>query len=134
MRPLPAVDLSHPGWRVHTGQAVWHLAHGKAEIAGEITVANRSDGETLVQFSKTPFPLVLGRANSRRWSVEFPSEHKHYAGPGAPPKRIIWLYLPRALAALPLPKGWSWNMNSNGWRLENPKTAESIEGYFDDTK
>lgn len=110
---------------------MWHVAKHRTEIAGDVTVATRPDGESFVQFSKNPFPVVVGRATAHRWSVDFPSERKHYAGPGSPPKRIIWLYLPRVLNGQAPPDGWSWHMDNMGWHLENPKAQESIEGYFD---
>lgn len=128
---LPPANLNEPGWKVLNGQAVWHVAGGRTEIAGDVTVATRPDGEAFVQFSKNPFPVVVGRANENRWSVDFPSERKHYAGPGSPPKRIIWLHLPRVLNGAPPPAGWSWRRDDTGWRLENRKAQESIEGYFD---
>src|SRR5512137_846284 len=34
--PLPAVDLSQPGWRSEHGQALWTPAGGKQELAGDL--------------------------------------------------------------------------------------------------
>jgi hypothetical protein len=100
---LPPANLQEPGWKVHSGQAVWRLEHGKTEIAGDVLVATRADGQSFVEFTKSPFSLVIAQASPRQWQVEFPPQNKHYAGPGEPPKRLIWLYLPRVLAG-----GFGW--------------------------
>jgi hypothetical protein len=128
--PLPPANLKEPGWTVHEGQAVWRLAQGTREIAGDVLVATRQDGETFVQFSKTPFPLVTARTCANRWQVELSPQNKYYAGRGQPPTRLIWLYLPRVLAGQPPPRNWSWQENPKGWRLENRASGESVDGYF----
>lgn len=128
---LPPVNLKNPGWTVRQGQAVWHRQRGGEGIAGEILVATRSNGRALVQFSKNPFPLVVAQCTARAWTADFPPENKRYSGRGAPPPRIIFLQLPRALSGRPLPKDWSWRkLNNGGWRLENDSSGESLDGYF----
>ncbi len=127
---LSPANLQEPGWTVHQGQAVWHLPKGGREIAGDVLLATRQDGESFVQFSKTPFTLVTAQSNAQGWRAEFPPQNKHYSGRGAPPKRLLWLYLPRALSGKSLPKGFSWRQDANGWRLENKASGESLEGYF----
>jgi hypothetical protein len=129
--PLPKVNLQEPGWTVRQGQAVWHLEHGTREIAGDLVIANAPDDRSFVQFSKSPFPLVIAQSNASQWAVEFPPRNKHYAGRGHPPLRLIWLYLPRVLAGKPPPTGWIWRRDNTEWHLENPSTGESLEGYFD---
>ncbi len=128
---IPPANLTEPGWTVHQGQAVWHIPQGKREIAGEVLVASRPDGQAFVQFSKSPFTIATVQSAPEGWSIEFPPQHRHYSGRGAPPKRIIWLYLPRALQGQPLPKDWAWSQDSSGWRLENHSNGEILEGYFD---
>ena len=128
--PLPAVNLKEPGWTVHEGQAVWRLEHGTREIAGEVLVATQADGRALVQFTKAPFPLVIGQETPNRWQVEFPPQNRHYSGRGKPPKRLIWLYLPRVLAGQQPPANWRWHEDNSGWRLENRASGEALEGYF----
>lgn len=128
--PLPAVNLAEPGWTVHQGQAVWILAGGKHDIAGDVLVATGPEGKSLVQFSKTPFPLVIGQTTSNRWQVEFPPQNKRYSGPGSPPKRLIWLYLPGVLSGKAAPRGWTWTNSESNWRLENHGTQEAVEGFF----
>jgi hypothetical protein len=128
--PMPPLDLKDPGWSVHQGQAVWGLAHGGGEIAGEVLVATQKDASTFVQFTKTPFPFVIARSTAGRWEVEFPAKNKRYAGRGEPPRRLIWLYLPRALSGRCAPPDWNWSQTGDEWRLENLQSGESLEGYF----
>ena len=128
--PLPAVNLKAPGWTARQGQAVWRRTRSAPEIAGEILVATRADGASFVQFTKAPFPLVTAQANPGGWEVTAPAQNRRYSGHGPPPARILWLMLPRALAGQPLPENFSWRADSNGWRLENGKTGESLEGYL----
>ena len=127
---MPKVNLQEPGWKVRQGQAVWRLEHGTREIAGDLVVDTGPDERSFVQFSKSPFPLVIAQATARQWAVEFPPQNKHYAGRGKPPLRLMWLYLPRVLAGHPPPKGWVWRQDNEQWHLENPATGESLEGYF----
>lgn len=127
---LQPIDLKEPGWTVHEGQAVWHLPHGEREIAGDVLVATRPDGRSFVQFSKSPFPLVTAQSAPNQWAVEFPPQNKHYAGKGEPPKRLLWLYLPRVLSGIPPPNGFTWHEDSDEWRLENKANKESLEGFF----
>jgi hypothetical protein len=128
---IPPANLQQPGWTVHQGQAVWHIPQGKREIAGEVLVATGLEQRAFVQFSKSPFPLVIAQATGDSWEIEFPAQNKHYSGRGTPPKRIIWLYLPRVLSNHLLPKNWTWKQDSSGWRLENHSNGEVLEGYFD---
>jgi hypothetical protein len=128
--PLPPVNIQETGWQVRQGQAVWRLGREGREIAGEVLVATKDANRCFVQFSKTPFPLLLAQAEDDRWQVEFPTEHRHYAGRGTPSQRLIWLYLPRVLTGQPPPKDWRWHQDANGWRLENLTTGESVEGFF----
>lgn len=128
--PLPRANLQEPGWQVHQGQAVWRFEHGKGELAGDLLVAAEPGGRAVVQFSKSPFPLVVAQETSNRWQVEFPPQNKHYAGRGEPPKRVIWFFLPPTLAGQAPPANWAWHSNSSGWRLENQASGESLEGFF----
>jgi hypothetical protein len=126
---LPPVNLKEPGWTIREGQAVWLRQRGGEGVAGEILVATRADGRAFVQFSKTPFPLIIAQETRERWAVEIPPQNKKYAGRGAPPKRLIWLYLARALQGKPPPSNWKWRQDADGWHLETPR-GESVEGYF----
>jgi hypothetical protein len=130
-KPLPPINLQAPGWTVRQGQAVWKLpVKGDHDIAGEVLVATGPGDQTFVQFSKTPFPILIGQTSGNHWQAELPPQNKRYAGPGLPPKRLIWLYLPRALAGKSLPANWRWTDSGSEWRLENQKTGEAITGFF----
>ena len=129
--PLPQADFKEPGWTVREGQAIWTQPHHKAEIAGELLVATRAQGSGLfVQFSKNPFTLFVGRVAGNQWEVELPPQHRRYSGKGEPPRQLIWLYLPRVLEGQPPAQNWVWHQDTNGWRLENQATKESVEGVF----
>ncbi|MEY2429671.1 MAG: hypothetical protein QOJ40_2556 [Verrucomicrobiota bacterium] len=129
--PLAPANLKDPGWSVREGQAVWKAKRGAAEIAGEILVATQPNGAAFVQFTKTPFPFVIAQATTNSWQIEIPTQNKRYSGPGQPPKRLIWLHLPRVLSGSPPPKGWSWRvLEGDRWLLENRASGESLEGYF----
>ena len=130
--PLSRVDLSQPGWVVRQGQALWRAKTGAPEIAGELLFASRP-GETFVQFSKDPFPMVIARTSRKAWQIEAPMENRSYTGHGHPPARILWFHLPGLLAHEPAPSGWSWQtLADDHWRLSNPDTGESLEGYLNE--
>lgn len=128
---LPPANLSEPGWTLRQGQAIWRTKKDAPEIAGELIVAENSDGRSFLQFTKTPLPFVVAQTTTNSWQIHFVPENKTYSGPGKPPKRLIWLYLPGCLAGRQPPKPWSWRQLENGnWQLENQKTGESLEGYL----
>jgi len=128
--PLPPANLSEPGWKVRQGQAIWKLPGSQSEIAGEVIFASSPQGKTFIQFSKSPFTMVVGQCTPKRWQVEFPPQNKRYAGPGNPPKRLTWLQLARVLAGKNPPTGWTWTESEGNWRLQNPGNGETIEGFF----
>jgi len=129
--PQPAANFSDPGWHVQQGQAVWKARAAAPEIAGDVLLATHSDGRSLIQFTKTPFPLVLAQAFSNRWEIQFVPEARTFRGRGQPPKYFGWLHLLSALSTRPLPKSFTISRPSpSSYRLESPVTGETIEGYF----
>jgi hypothetical protein len=155
---LPAVNLTEAGWTVYQGQAVWRLKRTAPEIAGELLLARHQDGRSLVQFIKTPFPILTAQITRAGWQIEFVPELRSFSGRGKPPARLIWLYLAPCLFdnAAP-PKNWTWESGSaerdsrfmvreqiakehvatkgdNGtplqFRFENKSTGETLEGYL----
>jgi hypothetical protein len=126
---LPPANLTEPGWIIQQGQAVWHTPKGQ-EIAGDVLVGIKGQERSVVQFTKTPFTLVMAQIASHHWQVEFPPEHRHYSGHGQGPTRVIWFYLPRALSNESLPGTFKWHQDKEGWRLENTANGEFLEGYF----
>lgn len=127
---LPKVNLSEAGWKIFQGQAVWQTKRDMLGISGEILLAEKSDGQTFVQFTKTPFPFVVAQSTTNAWQLEFPAQNKSYAARGKTPSRVIWFQLPRAVRGSVLPANWSWRDSHNNWRLENNSTGELLEGYF----
>jgi hypothetical protein len=128
--PMPPVNLKEPGWIVREGQAVWKRDRNAEELAGEVIVATR-DRNGFVQFTKTPFPMIIAQTTPNHWQVEIPIQNRRFAGPGSPPKRLIWAHLPSLLMGHAAPKGWSWKLSpDNSWTLENSHTGETLQGYL----
>ena len=129
--PLPPANFNEPGWTIQQGQAVWRAKREAAELAGEVLLAEHSDGRTILQFTKTPFPFVITQATPKSWQLEVPAQNKKYSGPGKPPARISWFHLPPALKGIAPPKPWIFQKPDNeNWHLENKKTGEMIEGFL----
>ncbi len=131
-RRLPPFDLTQPGWMTRQGQAVWCEHTNEPEIAGELLVATRTDGACLVEFTKTPLPMVVLRTTTNSWQFKYVPMNRTFSGRGAPPSRVaVWFYLAHCLAGSPPPKLWQWNVQTNNsWRLANPYTGEFLEGYL----
>ena len=129
--PLPPADLEAPGWQVRHGQAVWRPRRDAAELAGELLVATHPDGDFVVNFSKPPLDLVVARRSGTRWQIDYPLEARRLAGHGAPPARLLWLHLADALSGRPTRPPVTFEPSARRtWRLSNPKTGESIEGFL----
>lgn len=94
-------------------------------------MATRPDGHALVQFSKTPFPIVTALTTGDAWQIETPSRPGRYSGRGRPPNRVSWFHLARAVAGSPPAPDWEWRQNPDGtWQLRRPSTGESLKGRF----
>lgn len=128
--PLPPVDLAQPGWQLHHGQAVWRHAHQGTELAGDLLVASRPDGHTVLEFTKASWPMVVVRLTPNAWQLESASTGRRHSGRGSPPARSAWLVLPDCLAGLPPPAGWHFAPTEEGWALEHPRTGEQLHGYL----
>jgi len=129
--PLPPADFSAPGWRVQQGQAVWKPSASRPELAGDLLLATNANGNFFIQFSKIPFPLATAQVSDDQWQIEFGADKFSWHGHGAPPNRFAWFQLPHALLGENLEGGWQFkNVATNSWRLENPRTGETLEGEF----
>jgi len=129
--PLPPMDLTKPGWTVREGQAVWAAARGEPGIAGELLVALRADGACFVQFAKPPFTLVTARAEFGAWSVHQPQRRRQAGGRGRAPDQWVWFALVESMTGTTPGSGWRWEARAAGaWRLANPATGETLEGYL----
>ncbi|MBI3191055.1 MAG: hypothetical protein HYZ36_00195 [Pedosphaera parvula] len=126
---LPPVDFSGGGWRVRHGQAVWKPAKTQPELAGELLLAIHANGDCIVQFDKTPFPLAAARLTGGQWQIEFGAGQRRFGGRGQPPSRFVWFQLPRAVDGAGLSSGWKLiPLGKDSWRLENARTGETLEG------
>jgi hypothetical protein len=123
--------VSGPGWRVQQGQALWRPRQKSPELGGDLVVASHADGRCVVQFSKTPLPLVLAQTTGTNWLIQFPPQQMGFIGGGSGPTRFPWLYLRPALAGEPLPSPLRFERRPDGnWRLENTRTGETLEGFL----
>lgn len=129
--PLPPIDIAGPDWTSLSGQALWKPKSDAPELAGELLVATHAAGQSVVHFTKTPFPIAVARITPNRWQVEFPAEDKRYGGRGQGPARLVWLHLPAVLRGEPPPKPWTVSRPGfDRWRLESPR-GETLEAVFD---
>jgi hypothetical protein len=129
--PKNLFTASSPDWHIQEGQALWRPERGLPEFGGDLVLASDADGRSLVQFDKTPLAMVFTQITRTQWLIRFPQRQISFAGHGSPPRRFAWLYLPVALAGKPLPSplkfGWK---ADGGWRLENTRTGEIVEGFL----
>jgi len=129
--PLAPADFSAPGWRVQQGQAVWKPSSRRPELAGDLLLATNANGNLFIQFSKVPFPLATAQRSGDQWQIEFGADEFSWHGRGAPPDRFAWFQLPRALRDANAGSNWKLTRPTAAWwRLENPRTGETLEGEF----
>jgi len=122
---------SGPGWRIQEGQALWRPRRGFPELGGDIVMASHADGRCVIQFTKTPLPLVLAQTSRTNWLIEFPPRQMGFMGKGSPSKRFAWLHLHAALAGDALPSGYRFQHKpEGGWRLENDRSGEALDGFL----
>jgi hypothetical protein len=120
-----------PGWTVSEGQALWRPGRKHPELAGEIVLATNGGGCGSVNFTKTLLPVVLAQTTKTNWLIEFPPQRLGFSGRGRPPQRFTWLFLAAALEGERLPgKIIFTRQPGGGWRLENRRTGETVEGFL----
>jgi hypothetical protein len=120
-----------PGWHVQQGQALWRPKTGLPEFGGDLVLASDDAGRHLIQFDKTPMNILSAQTTSNRWLIKFPQQNMSFAGHGPGWTRFAWLYLPAALDGKTLPKTFHFERKPDGgWRLENPHTGETLEGFL----
>jgi len=128
---LSPADLTAPGWAVSRGQAVWRSNRQSTEIAGELLVASHSTGRTLVEFTKTPLPILIAQTTSEHWRLELVMENRQYGGRMPAPARALWVHLAACLRGSVPPGGVRFSrLDDSRWRLENTVSGEVIEGYL----
>jgi hypothetical protein len=129
--PIPPANLDEPGWDIRSGQAVWLPSRQGTELAGELFVARHPDGQTLIEFSKTPIPIIVVQLTPEAWQLRFVSAGRRHSGFNPPPNRSAWLVLPDCLDQRPPPPGWSYAVDPDrNWTLENIHTGERLRGYL----
>jgi hypothetical protein len=127
----PLFTVSGPGWRLQQGQALWRPRRGFPELAGDLVLASHQDGRCLIQFAKTPMSLVFTQTTPTNWLIQFPAGRRSFAGRRKPPAHFAWLYLQTALSGGRLPAPLRFERKSDGgWRLENIRTGETLEGFL----
>ena len=123
--------VSGDGWHVQQGQALWRPGRQFPELGGELVVASHANGSCAIEFAKSPLPLVLAQTTRTNWLVEFPPRRMSFDGRWPPPTRFAWLYLPAALAGDLLPSSFRFQRKPDGgWRLENTRSGETVEGFL----
>jgi hypothetical protein len=129
--PLPPVNLSVPGWTVRQGQAVWRAKKEAPEITGEVLAATNPDGRGFVQFTITPFPLIVAQTASNSWQIHDVRANRTFTAWGNPPARVVWLQLPRCLSGAAPTGGWQWQRSGDGqFQLRNSRSGETLEGFL----
>jgi hypothetical protein len=129
--PLPSANINQPGWALRQGQAIWKARASSPELAGELIMATRNNGESFVQFTKTPLPFVVARTTTNAWQIEFVPQNRTFSGPGQPPARLLWLHLPKCIVGHCDHKKIQLTRLPNGNQLlQNQSSHESIEFYF----
>jgi hypothetical protein len=120
-----------PGWQVQQGQALWRPQRGLPQFGGDFVIASDDSGRHLIEFDKTPINILMAQTTTNRWLIQFPQRHLSFSGFGRGPARFGWLYVPEAIEGKPLPKAFHFDRKPDGgWRLENSRTGETIEGYL----
>jgi len=119
------------GTRVQQGQALWRPQSGLPEFGGDLLLVTDDAGRCLIQFDKTPMAIVSAQTTSNQWLIKFPQQQMSFSGHGPGPTRFSWLYLPVALNGKPLPEPLHFQLKPDGgWRLENSRTGETLEGFL----
>ena len=122
---------SGPGWHVQEGQALWRPGRGLPELGGDLVMASHEDGRCAIEFAKTPLSLVSVQTTRTNWLIQFPAGRMSFTGRRQPPVRFAWLYLPAALSGEQLPPPLRFERKPDGgWRLENTRSGETLEGYL----
>jgi hypothetical protein len=122
---------SGPGWHIQEGQALWRPGRRYPELGGDLVLASHEDGRCLIQFAKTPMTLVSVQTTRTNWLIQFPPGRMSFSGHRQPSLRFAWLYLHAALAGEQLHPPLRFERNpEGGWRLENTRSGETIEGFL----
>ncbi len=122
------VNLSEPGWRVRQEAVVWRPRGTAPELMGELLVAVNPDGRRLIQLSKQTLPVVTAQESSAGWTLSSSLRSGRFGGHGAPTDRTPWFQFTSLPPSAPVSARWHLESDTNGWKLTNPATGESVEG------
>jgi hypothetical protein len=129
---LPEVDLDDPEWTVWEGQALWTPRSDLTTLAGDLIVARNPDGDVLVSFSKSPFPIFTAQTEGNMWRIDFIDKGRSYYGIGRPPQKFIWFQFPDLLEGGSPSKHWTVEeVAEREWSMVNRKTGETIRVVLD---
>jgi hypothetical protein len=122
---------SGPGWHAQEGQVLWRPGRGLPELGGDLVMVSHEDGRCAIEFAKTPLSLVSAQTTRTNWLIQFPPQQMRFSGRGPGPTRFAWLYLHTALAGEQLPQPLRFERKPDGgWRLENTRSGETLEGFL----
>ena len=129
---MPEVDLDDPKWTIWEGQALWTPRSGMTAVAGELIAARNPQGEVLVSFSKSPFPIFTAQTSGRFWRIDLVDKGRSYSGIGRPPEKFVWFRFPDLFKGAEAPKQWEVHQARDGeWSISNRKTGETIRVVLD---
>jgi hypothetical protein len=75
--------------------------------------------------------ILFAQTTTNQWLIKFPQRQMSFSGRGPGPTRFAWLYLHAALAGEQLPPPLHFERKPDGgWRLENSRTGETLEGFL----
>jgi hypothetical protein len=130
--PLPEVDLSAPGWKVWSGQALWKPQSNQPAIAGEVVLARNNNGDVFISFVKPPLSVFNAQTFGNRWNIDFIYKQRTHSGSDGPPSYFVWFQIPALLQGAPAAKGWQVKgMHNTTWELHNPDSGEQIRLELD---
>ena len=85
----------------------------------------------MLQLTKSPLPFVSVQTSGEAWEIEFIPQQRRFSGKGTPTTRLLWIHLARALNGTRPPPSLKFTQSEpHGFKLENPKTGESITGFL----
>jgi hypothetical protein len=118
-----------PGWTTYNGQVIWKPNPRIPELAGDLFVAVNTNGNAMMQFSKT-VPMITAELDLTRWQINVPSQKQTYSGGYPLPSRFAWLQIPAVLKGQALMAPWQNTGGLGSWEISNPGTGEYLRGYF----
>jgi hypothetical protein len=108
---------------------VWQPRKSIPELAGDVMVAINTNGNAIVQFSKT-LPFATARLDGQRWQIEFPAGSRLYSGHYPLPSHFAWLQLPALAEEMQVSRPWMEEGTLDHWQIVNRGAGETLRGYL----